>query len=326
MPCRNEEKYIRGCLDSVIANDFPKELLTVMVIDGMSTDRTREIVKEYAERYPFIRLLDNPDKVQTFATNIGINECDDSVILRMDAHAEYPIDYISKSVSWIEKEMADCVGGVCVTKPGGDTAVARAIALALSHPFGVGNSYFRIGSQGPKDADTVPFGCYRKEVFDTVGLFNENLNRTDDLEFNLRMKRAGGKILLVPEIQSFYYARSNLRDLARQNFGNGFWVVYSLAYANLPFSFRHLVPFVFVSALIGSLMLSFLSHPFIILFGMIAGLYSAANTFFSLSLSLKHGLKYFPFLVASFATLHFSYGLGSLWGMVKLGYKKILHS
>jgi glycosyltransferase involved in cell wall biosynthesis len=323
MPCKDEEKFIGKCLDSIIANVFPKERLEVLVIDGRSSDRTKEIVQQYSDKYLFIKLMDNPGIIQTPGTNIGIKASKGGVIIRVDAHVEYPKAFISKSVQYLEESGGDCVGGFLVTKPSAETATAESIALALSHPFGVGNSYFRTGVNQPKVVDTVPFGCYRKEVFDKVGLFNENLNRTDDLEFNLRLKRAGGKILLIPEIVSYYYARSNLRDLAKQNFGNGFWVLYSLRFVKLPFSLRHLVPFFFVSSLLGSWVISFLYHPFVYLMALIFGLYLCLNLFVSCHLSLRNGAKYFPSLVVTFLTLHVSYGLGSLLGISKLFLAKL---
>jgi glycosyltransferase involved in cell wall biosynthesis len=318
MPCKDEEKFIGKCLDSIIANVFPKERLEVLVIDGRSSDRTKEIVQRYTDKYPFIKFMDNPFIIQTPGTNIGIRASKGDMIIRMDAHVGYPEDFISKSVQYLEESGGDCVGGFLVTKPSAETATAESIALALSHPFGVGNSYFRTGVNQPKVVDTVPFGCYRKEVFNKVGLFNENLNRTDDLEFNLRLKRAGGKILLVPDILSYYYARSTLMSLAKQNFGNGFWVLFSLRFVKLPFSLRHLVPFLFVSSLSGSWVISFFYEPFIYLLALIFGLYFCLNLFVSCHLSLRNGVKYFPFLVVTFLTLHISYGFGSLWGIFKL--------
>lgn len=318
VPCYNEEKHITECFNSIIAQDYPKDKLEVLVIDGESLDKTREIVKEYTKKYPFIKLLDNPKKIQTFATNIGLKNAKGDAIIRMDAHAKYLKDYIPKSVYWLKKSGADCVGGRLITKPGANTLIAKTIALILSHSFGVGNTYFRIGSKEPRIVDTVPFGCYKKEVFDKIGLFNQELDRTDDIEFNLRLKRAGGKIVLIPDIISYYYARSTLKDLANQNFGNGFWVIYSNKFAKMPFCLRHLVPFFFVLSLIGSLILFPFYNPFIYFFCFIIGLYLIASIFFSFKISLKNGLKYFPFLILSFATLHFSYGFGSLWGAVKL--------
>ena len=318
MPCLNEEKFIGRCLDSIIAQDYPKDKIEVLVIDGESTDKTREIVDEYIKKYPFIKLLDNPRRIQTFATNIGLKNAKGDIIIRMDAHAEYPKDYIYKSVYWLGKSGVDCVGGLWITKPGANSLIAEAIALTLSHPFGVGNSYFRTGLKEPRFVDTVPFGCYKREVFEKIGLFDEQLVRTDDIEFNLRLKRNGGKILLIPEIKSYYYARSNLISLAKQNFGNGFWVIYSIKFAKMPFSLRHLVPFFFVLSLVASLIISLFFHPFIYIFSFVFCSYLTFNILFSVKISSKKGLKYFPFLTLSFFTLHFPYGLGSIYGIIKL--------
>lgn len=323
VPCRNEEKYIAKCLDSIIANDYLKDKLEVLFVDGMSEDGTSEIIEKYAQQSPNIKLLDNPKKIAPAAMNLGIKEAKGNVIIRMDAHNEYPKDYISKIVYCLEKSGADNVGGICSTLPGADTLQAKAIAFALSSPFGVGNSLFRIGVKEPTYVDTVPFGAYKKEVFDKVGLFNENLVRNQDIEFNLRLKKAGGEILLVPDIVSFYHARSNLKSLAKNNFRNGLWVIYSTKFANLPFSIRHLVPFAFVFSLPGSFILASLYQPFIYLFAFIISSYMITNISFSFSISLRNGFKYLPFLVVSFFTLHFSYGFGSLWGIAKLIISKL---
>lgn len=317
-PCFNEEKYIGRCLHSIVVQDYAKDKVEVLVIDGGSVDRTKQIVKEYTQKYPFIKLLDNPKRIQTFATNTGLKIAKGNAIIRMDAHTVYLSDYISKLVYWLNRSQADCVGGLWAIRPGANSLIAMAIVFSLTHPFGVGNAYYRIGLREPKFVDTVPYGCYKKEVFDKIGLFNENLNRTDDIEFNLRLRRAEGKILLVPEIKSYYYARPDLLALAKQNFGNGFWILYSLKFAKLPFSLRHLVPFIFVSSLFTTFLLSFFYKFFIYLFAFIGGTYFIANLFFSCSIAFKKGLKYLPFLMSSFFTLHFSYGLGSICGGIKL--------
>jgi cellulose synthase/poly-beta-1,6-N-acetylglucosamine synthase-like glycosyltransferase len=318
IPCRNEEKFIAKCLDSIINNDYPKENLEVLVIDGMSEDKTRQIVQEYEHKYPFIKMLDNPNKITPIAFNIGIQQAKGVIVFTIAAHATYEKDYISKCVSYMEKYEADSVGGIIITISGNNALVGKAIVIALSHRFGVGNSYFRIGSKEPKFVDTVPFGCYKKEVFEKIGLFNENLVRNQDIEFNLRLKKAGGKVLLAPDIVSYYYARSDLKSLFMQNFKNGLWVIYSNRFAKAPFSWRHLIPFVFVSSLVGSLFLSIFWNPFLYLFLMIILAYLTANVFFSLNISLKNGMKLFTFIVISFFVLHFSYGFGSIWGLMKL--------
>lgn len=318
IPCRNEEKFISKCLDSIIAQDYPKDKLEILVVDGMSQDGTRGIINEYCKKYPFIRLLDNPRKVTPVAMNIGIKNGVGDIFIILGSHTQYSNDYIKKIVYWLEKSGADNVGGVCFTMPGADTLIAQAISYTLSSPFGVGNAYFRIGSKEPRYVDTVPFGAYRKEVFESIGLFDEDLVRNQDIEFNLRLKRAGGKILLVPDVVSCYIARSTLKELFIQNFWNGFWVIYSLKFVKLPFSIRHLVPFTFVFSVLTSLLLSLFSNLFLYLFMFIFCSYCIANLFFSLKISLKKGIKFFLPLILTFATLHFSYGLGSIWGVLKL--------
>jgi glycosyltransferase involved in cell wall biosynthesis len=318
IPCRNEEKFIAMCLDSIIANDYPKDKLEIFVVDGMSEDGTREIIKKYAQQYPNIKLLDNPSKIVPTAMNLGIKNAKGNIIIRMDAHNEYSKDYISKIVYWLDKSGADNVGGIWITKPSSNTLISKAIALSLSSPFGVGNAMFRIGLKESKYVDTVPFGAYRREVFNKIGLFNENLIRNQDIEFNLRLKRLGGRILLTSDIVSYYYAQSTLKGLAKQNFQNGFWVIYSNKFSKLPFSTRHLVPFVFVSSLLISLILSLFSPIFLSLLWLITGIYIVTNLFFSFKIATRKGMKYLMPVFLSFATLHFSYGLGSIFGLLRL--------
>src|SRR5207247_1185158 len=159
-----------ACLDSLLANDYPKESLEILVVDGVSDDGTRTVVERYAAMYPFIRLFDNPRRVTPTALNLGITHARGSAIVIIGAHAAYPANYLSELVTWLNRSGADAVGGSCIARPGTDSATARAIAAALSHPFGVGNSHFRTGVAQPRWVDTVPFACYRREVFDRVGL------------------------------------------------------------------------------------------------------------------------------------------------------------
>lgn len=322
IPCRNEEIFIGKCLESILDNNYPKDKLEVLVVDGMSEDNTGDIIKKYTENYPFIKYFENSSKIQSSAMNIGVRHAKGDIIIRMDAHTTYDKDYFSKCINCLDKYNADNVGGICITMPGNDTAMAKAIALSLSHPFGVGNSYFRIGLKEPKSVDTVPFGCYRKEVFDRIGLFNENLVRNQDIEFNIRLKNAGGKIILVPDIESYYYARTKLKDLARNNFWNGFWVIYSTKFAKMPFSIRHLIPLVFVTSLMSSLIGSIFYAPLAYIFSLIFTAYFITSVFFSINISFSKGLKLIPLLVPTFFTLHFSYGLGSIWGFIRLAVSK----
>jgi len=303
IPCRDEERFVSKCLDSIIKQDYPKENLEVLVVDGKSEDRTKEIVKEYSQKYSFIRLLENPQKYTPFALNIGIKQAKGEIIMRMDAHAIYEKDYISKCLRYLDEYKADNVGGIWITVPRDNTFIGKAIALVLSHPFGAGNAYYRIGySKEPRWVDTVPFGCYRKEIFKKIGFYNENLVRSQDMEFNLRLKKSGGKILLVPDIVSYYYPKSNLKDFFLHNFEDGVWVIYPLKFVKTPLQLRHYLPLIFVLTLPLSIL------PYILV-----------SLFFSLKIAIKEkNSRLFFVMPLAFTTRHIGYGLGSVWGLIKL--------
>ena len=318
IPCRNEEKYTGKCLDSIIMQDYPKENLEVLVIDGASEDKTREIVQDFSSQYPFIKLLTNPQKFTPFALNIGIKAAKGEIIVRMDAHAGYEKDYVSKCVAHLMESGADNVGGAMKTLPAKNTLVARAVAYSLASPFGAASD-FRVGSKAAKSVDTVFGGCYKKEVFDKIGLFNENLLRSQDMEFNLRLRKAGGKILLAPDIVSYYYPKSNLKDFFLHNIEDGIWVIYPLKFVKMPFKLRHYIPLLFVGGLIGSLFLSIFFPLFFWLFLFVFGLYSAFNLYFSAKIAIREkDFRYLFLIPVAFATRHIGYGLGSVWGLIKL--------
>src|SRR5947207_6725593 len=215
VPCRDEERYIARCLDSIAATDYPRERLAVLAVDGVSEDRTRAIVADYGARYPFIRLLDNPGRIPPTAVNTGIRAARGEILVRVDAHGVYPPNYIPALVAALEQTGADSVGGVLVTLPANDTAIAQGIAIAMSHPFGVGNSYFRVGVREPRWVDTIAFFCCRREAFDRVGLFDETLARDEDSEVNGRLILAAGPSLLRPRAPEHQYARDSCLQLWR---------------------------------------------------------------------------------------------------------------
>lgn len=300
--CRNEEEFISKCLDSIINSDYPKDKLEILVVDGKSEDGTREIVKKYIEKYPFIKLLDNQKKIKPCALNMGIKEAKGEAIMVIDAHSVCQKDYISKCLEYLKKYKVDNIGGIIKTLPAKNTVVAKAIAISLSHFFGVGGSRFRVGSKKPRWVDTVFGGCYRKEVFKKIGLFNENLVRSQDMEFNLRLKRAGGKILLVPNIVSYYYPKSNLKDFFIHNIKDGIWAIYPLKFIKTLLKLRHYIPLAFI-----------LTFPISI------WVYIPVAIFFSFRIAWqKRDLRYFFTLPVVFASRHIGYGLGSIWGFVKL--------
>jgi glycosyltransferase involved in cell wall biosynthesis len=315
IPCRNEKRYIAKCLDYIVDNDYPKDKLEVLVIDGISNDGTREIIKKYANSYSFIQLLDNYKKIVPSAMNIGIKKAKGNVIIRMDAHSGYPKDYISKIVLWLIKSDADNVGGIWITLPCTETTNAQAIAYALSSPFGVGNAMFRIGVKEPTFVDTVPYGAYRKEVFEKVGLFDEDMVRNQDDEFNLRLIKNGGKILLVPEIVSYYYPRDSLSKLWRMYYQYGYFKPLVALKVGKVLTWRQFIPAAFISILTISGILAILFKPSGWFFLFLLLMYSLTNIGISSSIAFKKGFKYLLVLSITFATLHFSYGFGYLKGI-----------
>jgi len=235
--------------------------------------------------------------------------------MRMDAHCSYLPDYISKCVKHLRQSNADNVGGVCITISGTESLMARTIALVLSSRFGVGNSHFRVGVDAPKYVDTVPFGCYERRVFEDVGLFDEELVRNQDIEFNARLRKSGGKVLLVPEIKSCYHSRSTLRELCSQNWSNGVWNIYLTKMIPGSLSARHFIPMLFILGLLGGLFLSIFSNPGLILLALVLGSYLLVSLVFSVKIGSREGIRYIPLLPLVFFSLHSSYGLGMLWGV-----------
>jgi len=319
IPCRNEKKFISKCLDSVLGNDYPKDKIEMFIVDGMSKDGTREIVNEYIKKYPFIHLLDNPKFITPTALNIGIKASKNNIIVRMDAHATYKKDYIFKCATYLEKYEADDIGGIWVIEPRANTIMGRGIAKSLSSFFGTGDAYYKTGSEKLMIVDTVPFGCYRKSIFDKVGLFNENLARSQDMEFNLRLKKAGGKIYLFPEIVGYYYVRSTVKEFFAHNFKDGIWAIYPLKFVKIPFKPRHYIPLVFVLGLLGSLALGIFLKPFLYLFIGVFSLYILMLLVFSFLIAKKEkDATLLISLPVAFATRHFAYGIGSIVGIIKL--------
>lgn len=315
VPCLNEERFIAACLDSILSTDHPRDQMEVLVVDGMSTDRTRAIIAEYVSRDARVCLLDNPKHITPTALNVGIRAARGDIIIRMDAHVVYPSEYISRSIAVLAETRADNVGGVVVTRPGTNTAVGRAIALALSHPFGVGNSRFRIGSRERRWVDSVAFGCFRSDIFQRVGLFDEELPRNQDDELNFRISKHGGRILLEPTIVAYYYVRESIRQLARMWYQYGYFKPLVAKKVGRVMNVRQLVPAGFLIWLATTALLS----PWVDIAG--AAFVTSAATYVALALGFglgaarKHGLACGLVLPIAFAAIHASYGFGFLRGV-----------
>ncbi len=322
VPIRNEAAFIELSLGAVLAQDYPQNLMEIIVIDGMSDDGTREIIqriiddqksKSISENSVIcssILLLDNPGKVVPTGLNIAIKYAKGDVIIRVDGHCVIDPNYIKYCVEMLKKTGADNVGGLqrAVSKK----LVGNAIAMATSCPFGVGGARFHY-SEKPGWVDTVYLGAYRREVFDRIGNFDEELVRNQDDEFNFRLIQNGGKIWLDPSVRSVYYCRSSLRGLWKQYFQYGFYKVRVIQKRGAVPSWRHLIPAVFVFCLFLTIFMAlFTFKP---LWGIvIIGPYTGANLVTCLWVG-RRNLRVLPVLPVAFLILHLSYGLGFLWGI-----------
>lgn len=332
IPVLNEEKFIVNCVTSIVTRTEQIEEMEIIIVDGGSNDKTIEKVQDLMDEYKFIRLLHNEKGITPAALNIAIQNSQGKYIIRLDAHAEYSEGYIENSIYALESSDEEVVnvGGPIVTAPNSPGLFAKAISLCLSSIFGVGNSKFR--TETPKTAeyvDTVPFGCFRKEVFDELGLFNEDEPRNEDLEFNNRIISAGKKILLDPKIKSTYFSRSTIKDLIIQQFDNGKIVTNKFRGKTSFHNLRHFIPLFFVLYLSTLLPIYFfkdlfnisVNNAYVLLLPLIT--YLILIVFFSTSLSssAKNLRLFFP-LVISFALIHLSYGVGSLLGFFMKEKKK----
>ena len=318
-PIYNEEKYIAKCIDSILTQDYPKDNLEVIFVDGMSQDKTREIVASYINKYSFIRLIDNPDRIVPHAMNKGIMASRGNVIMRLDAHASYEKNYFSALVNALELYDADNVGAVCCTDVLNKNVKTLAIREVLSNKFGVGNSTFRTGIKGVQEVETVPFGCWRREVFEKYGMYDTRLVRNQDIELNKRIIRGGGKIVIIPETFCTYLARENYYALSKNNYGNGKWNILTVYYTKemRSLSVRHFVPLMFVLSLIIPILVGLFWLPALCVSALALGTYMLVLCVVSAKIVMNKGLSFF-YLLASFIVLHVSYGWGSLVGILSL--------
>ena len=318
-PIYNEEKYIAQFLDSILQQDYPKDDLEILLIDGMSKDKTRDIVADYTSKYPFIRIIDNPEKIVPCAMNRGIAAAKGDYIMRLDAHASYQPDYFSVLVKGLKRLHADNVGTVCKTDVLNKTPKTMAIREVLGNKFGVGNSTFRTGIDKEQEVETVPFGCWPKEVFEKYGKYDERLVRNQDIELNKRIIRGGGKIYILPDTYCTYLARETWHALAKNNYGNGKWNILTVYYTKLfsSLSIRHFIPLLFVLSLIIPLLLTLIWWPFALVSAASLLAYTGLLSIVSFKLAVQKKLNFF-YLIVTFFVLHLSYGWGSLVGIIKL--------
>lgn len=318
-PIYNEEKHIAHCIESITQQDFPKDDMEVLFVDGMSTDHTREIIASYLPHCPWLRMLDNPHKIVPYAMNKGISEAKGDIVMRIDAHTFYEANYCSAIVKRLKELDAENVGCVCKTDVLNKNPKTLAIREVLSNKFGVGNSAFRTGIDGVKEVDTVPFGCWPKRVFEKFGLYDVRLVRNQDIELNKRIIRGGGKIYIIPDTFCTYLARETFSDLATNNFDNGKWNILTVFYTKQmnSLSLRHFIPLLFVLGLIVPTLVGIFWHPALLLSSFVLLSYLLALGMISAKLAKQRNLSFF-YILWGFITLHSSYGWGSLVGMLSL--------
>lgn len=318
IPCRNEEQHIEACLRSVLAQEPPEGDFEILVVEGRSDDRTRELIERMCRTEPRLRLLDNPARITPAAFNTGIRAARGDLIAIMGAHNTYASDYLLQAQRVSQETGAENVGGAmeCL----GQGFLQQVIAASHHCSFAVGGAaWHQTDYEGP--ADTVFGGIYRREVFDRIGLFDETLVRNQDDELNLRLSRSGGVIWHSPRIRSSYSPRDSLGKLLRQYYQYGYWKVAVIRKHRLPASIRHLVPALFVMLLAGSILMSLILALFsmtqaaLLFLGLAAAallLWLLSALFFSFKIALGKGFAYLFVLPVVFACYHFGYGAGFL--------------
>ena len=309
IPVYNEENYIIRCLESIKNADFNSLNYEVLIVDGGSTDNSLKIINEFITNNQNFKVLTNKIKTTPSSLNLALKYTTGRYICRLDAHSSFPYDYFTKLYIIAEKFGSDNVGGVAITSTISTSYFAKSICTALSSIVSVGNSDFRLGVDNIKEVDTVPFGFFRKNVFEKFGTFNENLIRNQDIEFNKRIKRGGGLILLSPDVNFTYYCRTNVIDFLSNQFDNGFWNIRT-CYLTKSFSslaLRHFVPLIFVMSLLISAFFSFKISLFLSIFHFLVILIS----YYSFPCKLNVG----PAIVT--VLMHYSYGIGSFCSLFK---------
>lgn len=322
IPCYNEQATIRLLLDAICEQTVylrpgGAENLEVIIADGISTDRTREEVAAFQRAHPelTVRLVDNPKRIIPAALNCALAAAQGYYIVRLDAHSVPAPDYVERCLEDLQAERGDNVGGVWEIRPRGNSLMQRAIALAASHPLGVGDARYRYTSEAGY-VDTVPFGAFRRDVFERFGYFNEELLTNEDYELNARLRQGGGRIWLNPLIRSTYFARPNIKSLAQQYWRYGYWKWRMLRRYPQTLRWRQALPPVFVLSLIILLVLA----PFwelarallaveLIVYGLVlaAGVLPAAIR--------QHAPRLVLAMPLAILTMHLCWGTGFLWSM-----------
>lgn len=318
VPCYNEQATIRLLLEAIYAQTYPRQELEVVIADGMSTDQTCQEIAAFQDSHPdlVIRVVDNPKRIIPAGLNAAIQGARGEYIVRMDAHSEPAKDYVARCLAALEANAGDNVGGVWEIEPGGGKWQARSIAAAASHPLGVGDARYRLGGTA-QEVDTVPFGAFRRSLIERVGWFDETLLTNEDYEFNVRIRKAGGRVWMDPAIRSAYRARSSFAELARQYWRYGYWKARMLRRNPETFRWRQLAgAFVLSFPVLALLAIWFEWAGWLL--GLEIGLYLVALLLAGIQQAMRR--REASLLVGvplAIATMHFAWGTGFIWSMIK---------
>jgi glycosyltransferase involved in cell wall biosynthesis len=317
IPCRNEERTIGRVLDALDRQTYPRGRMEIVAADGRSTDGTRERIGEFAAAHPdrTVRRIDNPGRTAPAGLNAALRASSGEIIVRMDAHALPDPEYVEQCVRALEETQCEAVGGQWQILPGAPGPVARAIAAAASDPFGAGGVRYRTGGR-PGTVDTVPFGAFRRTVFDRLGEFNEQVPVNEDYEFFHRIRQAGGRIYFTPAIRTRYIARAGLRGLAAQYYSYGHQKAVMLSFHPGSIRIRQLIPAAFAVFLVAGTAGAVLSRPLAIMQGAVLAVYGIFSAFFSLRAAVsRRDPAILPLLPIVFLLIHISWGVGFWIGL-----------
>jgi len=317
VPVRDEEAYLARCLESISASDVPQEQMEVLVIDGGSVDGSRAIVQQLARRFPNIIPLENPQQTPSAAMNVGIRHARGKYIIRMDAHSAFPPDYVRLCVEELERTGAENVGFPSEACASNSSAVARTTAMWGQHLLGVGPSAFRLG-WSDRDVDTVPFGAFRRSLFEQIGLYREDLVRHQDFELNARIRAAGGRVYLSNKTYSHYYARPTLASFTRQGAMNGFWNARSWVVNRACFTWRHSLPMFFVLFVIAAALAGFRWKVAWVLGGAALGAYILMLSLAGVQLAIRHGARFMFLVPVVFGAHQIAYGAMEVVGLLSM--------
>lgn len=327
VPCYNEQATIRKLLEAILRQDYPRAEMEVVIADGLSQDATRAEIAAFQAEHPDleVRVVDNTARTIPSAVNCGIRAARGKTIIRMDAHSHPYPDYVRRSLEALQAGLGDNVGGVWEIQPGGAGWMAQSIAAAAAHPLGAGDARYRNTAAQASEVDTVPFGAFRRSLVDKIGWIDETLLSNEDYEFNTRIRQAGGRIWLDPQIVSVYYARSTLRDLARQYGRYGYWKFRMLRRYPATLRWRQALPPLFVAGVMALALFAWW-QPARWLLALSLVLYGALLLLAGAHAAYRQRKPFLLFgLPLALATMHFAWGSSFLWSMLTLPLNRPQH-